>query len=296
MAYRLLCFHSVTIKTNRKEQAMKSVLITVTAGLLILLLSELAVSQPAFLAGNIQKHFGIRLSIPNFKESDEASVRIMTFMLNTATSGKAGFVMEIPYVHYETSDYYWSPYSSRSFQDDAIGNPYLGYQSFLRGDHTITEIGTRIPIASSKKSMSLAQGFYSDFDNIEAYTSNCWSIQAALDYCPKNQTGLSAILRISPSLLIPTGEGGTLEIFIHYSGQVWYNSGALDLGAGILGFASLTESGLAAEHGVFAHQLLLAANYKMGKFIPGIRWKIPLDGNAREFLSSMVSLNVFVIF
>jgi hypothetical protein len=275
---------------------MKNIVIAAITGIIIVLLSEMAVSQPAFLAGNIQKHFGIKLSIPNFKESDETSVRIMTFMLNTATSDKAGFVMEIPYVHYETSDYYWSPYSSRSFQDDAIGNPYLGYQSLLRGDHTITEIGTRIPIASSKKSMSLAWGFYSDFDNIEAYIPNCWSIQAAVDYCPKNQTGLSAILRISPSLLIPTSEGGVLEIFMHYGGQAWYNSGAFDLGVGILGFASLTESGLAAEHGIFAHQLLMAANYKMGKCVPGISWKIPLDGNAREFLSSTISLNVFAIF
>jgi hypothetical protein len=272
---------------------MKTFLITATTGLLILLKSGIALGQPVFCAGNLQNQFGIRLAMPNFEESDGPSVRIMTFMLNTASAEKAGLIIEIPYIH---SEEHVGFYGSTSNQDDAIGNPYLGYQSFLRGDKTITEFGTRIPIASSKKYRPLAWGFLSDFDNIEAYIPNCWSIQAALDYCPKNQTGLSAVLRISPSLLIHTGEDGMLEIFLHYSGQTWYNSGALDLGVGILGFASLTESGLAAEHGTFAHQLLLTANYKMGKFVPGISWKIPLDGNARELLKSTIGLNVFVTF
>jgi hypothetical protein len=275
---------------------MKSILIAITTVFMIVLLSEMAVSQPAFLAGNIQKHFGIKLSIPDFKESDETSVRIMTLMLNTATSERAGFVMEIPYVHYETSDYYWAPYSNRSFQDDAIGNLYLGYQSALKNDRTYTELGAMIPLASNTKGNPLSAGMFGDFDNVEAYIPNCWTLRAAIDYCPKNQTGLSALLRLAPNLLIPTGEGGKLEVFMHYGGQAWYNSGALDLGVGVIGFASLTEEGFAAEHGIFAHQFLLAANYRMGKCVPGINWKIPLDGNAREFLSSTISLNVFAIF
>lgn len=273
---------------------MKSTIITVASGIIVIL-TEMAISQPIYLVNSPQKYFGVSLAIPNFEENDDISARIMTFTLNTATPDKAGFVIAIPYVHYESGNDFWSPHSRRGFQDDAIGNLYLGYQSALNKNNIYAEFGSLIPLASEKKVAPLSVGIFGDFDNIEAYIPNCWTVRYALNYCPKNQSGFSGLLCVAPSLLIPTGERGMLEVFAHYRGQAWFYSGAFNMGVGILGFASLTEEGLAAERGIFSHQLLLDMNYRIGKCVPGFSWQIPLDGNAREFLSSTISLNVIMI-
>jgi hypothetical protein len=244
-------------------------------------------------------YIGIEFLKPSLRGNGSTRGRTLFFSLNTSSLEKTGFVFDLPLTHYESRNYDWFGFESYGEKNDAIGNPYLGIQTPMVRGESFYELGVRLPFASQRESkgMPLIVGLFTDFDRMEAFFPKCWTVQCAVNYNPKNATGLSGRLRLAPNLLFYSGKEEPLdgdqnsEFFVHYSAQVWYNTNGFGVGAGITGIAAVTEKDFVADNGIFSHQLSLAIDYGAGRIRPGLIIRMPLDGRLDGIINSVIGFS-----
>jgi hypothetical protein len=239
---------------------------------------------------------------PGFKidkhEKFITSALFLSFRVPIADS--SSLVLELPVANaaYEGYDigYYWYPLTVREQSETAIGNPYIGLEMEGKDKAVFGEIGIRLPLTSEKKIKAQSIGRLSDFDRMEAFMPNCLSGQMSANFHHRDASGIAMRLRIGPDLWISTasGEGGDkTEIFLHYSAQAGVEGARFTLLAGVTGKWLLSEENLTFAERTF-HQLGFEAGVAVGRFRPGIHYRIPLDKDISETLKNVCGFNCSV--
>ncbi|MDX1430778.1 MAG: hypothetical protein R3282_10840 [Rhodothermales bacterium] len=178
--------------------------------------------------------------------------------------------------------------------ETAIGNPYVGVTILDANNPVIYEAGVRLPIAS--ENLGAITGTVADFDRFEAYTPDNLSITGSLIYFPSRSGDWVLQTRMGPTVLYNTGDPGELDaradLFVNYSLNTWYFTGALQAGFGLSGRLLITDDASLSDR--IAHQVGAAAQYDFVSVIPGVHIRLPLDDSLSDVVDLVFGVNVTV--
>jgi hypothetical protein len=239
---------------------------------------------------------------PGFKndrhEKFITSALFLSFRIPIADSVRLAVELPVANAAYKGYDvgYYSYRMSVPERSETAIGNPYIGLEMDGGNKAVLGEIGIRLPLISNNKFRAPTIGLFSDYDRGEAFMTKCLSGQISANYRVRDASGIAMRLRVGPDLWISTDsrEGADkTEVLLHYSAQAGYEGGRFTFLAGVTGRWLLSEDNLTfAERTI--HQLGFEAGVAVGRFRPGIHYRIPLDKDLSEILNSVCGLNCSV--
>lgn len=176
-----------------------------------------------------------------------------------------------------------------------IGNVYLGGRYAPTASDLQVEIGAYIPIGGPDAFGSGFVGYLSDFDRLEAYLPETFSLLGRAAYVYRHDSGFRLEGIAGPSALIYTGEfedDGT-DLYMHYGTRGWYDAGRVSVGAGLSGVANLTLSDAdLGERTVHQGALYVAGN--TGSVRPHAYIRLPLDDSFSEVVDFIFGAGVAV--
>lgn len=169
-------------------------------------------------------------------------------------------------------------------QRATIGNPYLGLE-YLASGPLAFELGIRAPLAD-EESFGTLIGLLTEFPTrSEAFLTDYVPLTASASYDVRLADRWAFRLRGGPSLWLNTGDAVDpetdetialdTELLASYGGQLWYDAPRYNIGGGMMGRAALTADGDFGERTL--HQLGLSGNLVLGKVVPGLQFRVPLD-------------------
>ncbi len=189
------------------------------------------------------------------------------------------------------------PLSHTSFDDSdpetALGNPYVGVTLFARSDPVVYEFGIHLPLASENSGVTA--GFFGDYDRFEAYQPDLLTVRSSLVYFPSRSGDWVMFTRLSPVLMIRTGDVGDEargELMADYALHFFYYGPALQGGLSFTGRAALTEDGSFGERTV--HHTGITIQKDLGPVIPGIQFRMPLDDDLRDVVDYTLGILLVV--
>jgi len=270
-------------------------------GILVVLLSFLGaylnaneiLAQSIWLEPLGDKEINLEIIKPAFNEDGYLDADFTTFTLTYFLSGRFAFgensriVGELPLAHAATDD--------GNDSDTAVGNLYLGAEfgqvrSGIQGD-----VGVRIPTASTDNIASIVGAFSDYVDRVEAFLPEVLSVIAAGKYKYRSSEGVGLGVRLAPVLWIDTGDGGgdSTELFVLYSLMAWYESEVVGIGGGFSGrfFATVSDADFGQRTN---HQLGVFANLTLGRWLPGVQLRVPLDEDLKDLLATEISFSIGV--
>lgn len=238
-------------------------------------------SQPIWLDQTEPRSIALEVYKPK-KENTEFLSSTIFLSLRLGISNNLVFVGELPFAY--------AGLKNVDVSDTQVGNPYLGLELAREDSPLFFEFGARLPLVSSSN-LATTLGQLTDADRMEAFTTDVTSLLAALNFqnvFPPKQIFLRA--RVGASLWLSTGDGGPAlitggedsELFFLLSGQVGYDGRCLFLGAGLTGRIVLTNEGDFGRRSFL--QLGANARFKLGRFRPGLHFRLPLEDDLKEVL------------
>lgn len=170
-----------------------------------------------------------------------------------------------------------------------LGNPYLGIEWVpSTGSPFFVELGARAPLASDlfvdetleEGNFGTAIGLLTEFGTrAEAFLPDIVPLSAMANYWLRlsegEAAGLALRLRGGPVTWIPT-DGGDVELLGVYSAQLWYQGAGFSLGGGYVGRGILTDEDASFDEAT-VHQVGGSANLTLGRLVPGLQFRVPLD-------------------
>ncbi len=258
----------------------------ITLVIVLMGLAELT-AQPIWLDQTQPRAIALEVLKPNQPRKDNTTFLSTTLFLSLrlGISNNLVLVGELP-LAYVKQDFDNAPENSET----QIGNPYVGLE-LARGDSPIFfEFGARVPLVASENPATFF-GQLTDADRLEAFAPDVTSLLAAINFqnvFPPKQIFLRA--RAGALLSLSTGRGveellnigDDSELFFLLSGQAGYDGKCLFLGAGLTGRLVLTQEGNIGRRTFL--QLGANARFKLGRFRPGLHFRLPLEEDLKEVL------------
>jgi hypothetical protein len=171
-----------------------------------------------------------------------------------------------------------------------VGNPYLGIDlgGFVSGWYG--QVGARLPIMSDSEASAAFIGTLTDFDRAEAFLVDVTSLIGTVGYRHRESSGLMVQGRLGGSLWLATGDAaGDSELLAHYGFRVGYDRERILLGLGLTGRLLVTEED-AEDRGT--HQITLDLGYRLGRFIPSVGLRLPVEEELSNVLNSVVIVSL----
>ncbi len=165
--------------------------------------------------------------------------------------------------------------------ETALGNPYLGLQVRFPNESWFVDVGLRFPAAPDVDQASFlaaSTGIFTDpVDRQEAFLPDVLPVTAALNFTPRNASGLTLRLRSGSFIWIPTSgqDEDDTEWGVLVSGQLWYEGSQVRVGGGLSSRIMVSQKGNFGERSV--HQFGLNADLLLHRFRPGVYFRLPLD-------------------
>jgi hypothetical protein len=302
---------TLIVRRSHMRTNLSCVTVTAIAVLATLVLPYAVAAQSISLDGQSRKNVTLEFYNPQFKGyewggyywREWGELSSVTFFLTSRFEVSKGLILtaELPYTRahysygYSYHDSYWGDYeNSEESSDAALGNPYLGVETRGKSSITFFEFGVRIPTLGEKDHGTGGLGWFADLDRLEAFTSECITIQSAGNLSLRSQEGLVGRARVGPYYWIYIGDccGDRTELLLHYSAQVGYEPRSFAVLAGFSGVVVLTEDSFLEYDDISINQLGFQGNVSLGRFRPGVHFSIPLDNELREIYSSVWGLSL----
>ena len=250
-------------------------------------LTELT-AQPIWLDQTQPRSIALEVLKPNQPRKDNTTFLSSTLFLSLrlGISNNLVFVGELPFAYVKQDFDNNVPGNS----DTQIGNPYVGLELAREDSPLFFEFGARIPLVASDD-LATFFGQLTDADRLEAFAPDVTTLLAAINFqnvFPPKQIFLRA--RAGALLSLSTGQGveellnigDDSELFFLLSGQAGYDGKCLFLGAGLTGRLVLTQEGNIGRRTFL--QLGANARFKLGRFRPGLHFRLPLEDDLKEVL------------
>ena len=152
------------------------------------------------------------------------------------------------------------------------------------------EFGVRLPFASEANLGSAVGAITELVDRVEAFAPDVLALAAAYNDLHNTGGGFAVRARLGAVLDVPT-EGGGVELFALYSAQAWYEDETAAVGGGLSGRLLLTQGNLDLGERTL-HQLALFANVTLGRWIPGLQMRFPIEDDFSRFVDLVVGLSL----
>ena len=237
---------------------------------------------------------------PVFK-SDDAGFRpsarsgwMMLISSRWRLSENLHFISEIPFATGER-EYEFAGFDNRKREaGTAFGNPYFGLEKRDQESRGFVEFGIRFPLPAADEgwgeNSGRSVGLYANGTHLEAYGPKALSIIAMSNSRFGNASGPFIRLRGGLCFLINTGPGGFIPVFAPEFGlKHGYESSRFSAALGYS--ARLYAPGI---WGVLVHELGFKANVGLGRFWPGVHFRMPLSNPLEEELKYVVGLHLGV--
>jgi len=238
-------------------------------------------AQPIWLDQSQPRAIALEVLKPK-KENTKFLSSTLFLSLRLGISNNLVFVGELPFAY--------AGLKNPDLSDSQLGNPYLGLELAREDSPIFFEFGARVPLVGSGN-LATTLGQLTDADRLEAFAADIMSLLAAINFqnvFPPKQIFLRA--RAGALLSLSTGDGGgglftsgeDSELFFLLSGQVGYDGKCVFLGAGLTGRIVLTDEGNFGRRSFL--QLGANARLKLGRFRPGLHFRLPLEDDLQEVL------------
>ena len=272
-----------------KMLRMKSVM----AGIFLFLL-PLVVSSQMFLLEDLPMNkmkIGLRYLRPDYKGEDGLSLLsgVYDFSLSIPLSSKLNIVGSIPFAALggDRADDW----------EGSIGNIYVGLQQRLNSspvNYFYASLGAFLPTMPDDKAGPAIFNLFSEYYHLQKFFPNELTIYGNLAYHHIKEKDFILGGEIGPNIMIPTKDGGDVEIFIHYALSAGYRLDYVDCKVELLGLGIITED-VDEDEDRFIHDLAFGVYWNRGKVRPGVFYKIYLNESLRESISGVIGLKLEVI-
>ncbi len=224
---------------------------------------------------------------PSFEDRDLTFASSAWYLsARWAVNENVRLVGELPFAHAAFKDF-------DDTGENAIGNPYAGVEFGGANTQSFGEFGVRLPLAS-EDNLATETGAFTDFvDRFEAFLPDILSLVLAGNYRYTSPGGFALRARLAPVLWLDTGDtlADDTELWVLYSALAWYEGDIIGAGGGLSGRFLATEGDLDFGERTF-HQLGLFANLTLGRWMPGLQLRFPLDDDLREIIDTVLSLSL----
>ena len=183
------------------------------------------------------------------------------------------FVAEIPFAHYSGDPIFGYPESSTG---NMVGNIYAGTE-VGPGHPLFGELGLRIPVPEGNLP-ALFVGLVSDVSRWEAFLGHRMALEAAANVRTKTDSGITARLRLAPTLWLGTDTEDT-EAFALYACQIGFESRVVRVGGALAGRLLLTQKDYDLGERT-DNEIELSADFTPWSVRPGIDMHFPLGEDA----------------
>jgi hypothetical protein len=279
------------MKTN-----LKICLLVALAAIFVTWSADQANGQSPWQRRSGQSSVALRYMSPSFKSSDywKPSATLVDLDITGRLSEKATLIMNIPFAHYRESyeDYYWG--TTKSVTQDLLGNPYCGVRVLSPNPSFTYDFGLRLPLTGEDKPFAAIIGAFSDIDQIEAYIHDYLPIHLGLSIDAKNSEGLFGRIKIYPYSWIYIGDNkyaDATEFLLHYGAVAGFENKDLRLQGGISGLSILSEENALTDD-TSMNQFGMEMSYRLGKFWPGIHFRLPLDEDINDIINLVWGVSV----
>ncbi|MGH7673644.1 MAG: hypothetical protein ACREMV_00100, partial [Gemmatimonadales bacterium] len=208
--------------------------LTLAAQVGLLALPPCAAGQSLYHPGRGDDGVTLQLLRPDFRFAGVENPSFTAFLgARARLGGTLRLVAELPFALVD------DPVSGST-----VGNPYLGVRFGATGDGAWGEFGLRAPLSSDEGEGAQAAlfGFLSDPARLEAFATNVTMLSGLAGYRSTSADGLVIEAGGGPAALIPTGDGGDVELVLHFLLRAGWDEGAVRILGGFSGVTLLTEN------------------------------------------------------
>ena len=260
-------------------------------GILIamLLLSQSSVAQNHWLRPVDETSVSLDIFKPKFDDNSAFNLftTVMFYSAYIPATDNLTLVVEFPVANADTD----------VFNETQFGNPYFGVEYKLPNtDATrafVGRFGIRPPIASDKKQAAGSIGVVTTYDRFEAFLPDLTTLALGGGVRLTPDNGFAVDADVNGNLMIASDADN--ELFIDYSVAAWMVGENIQGGLGFTGRWLMTESDLSFGEAT-VHQIGVFANYDLGKFQPGVHFRVPLDDDLSDIVNFTYGVNLTVEF
>lgn len=246
--------------------------------------------QPLFSESCNSTYITIEFLKPNYDLEDAPTLftSAVFFSMRLPLDKWLGLKAELPFVHADFDE-------PGGEAQNMLGNPYLGLEIGDGDSRFWGEVGIRFPLAQDDGlpdfGAAATVGFQTDMvKRIEAFTSNILPLTGILHYYHSFPSGVNLLFHSGASYIIHQSRDEKSGWFILYGTHLFYEINQFTLGGGLAG-----RKWLIADNGnkpnIF--EITLSGKVRLGHFIPGIDFKIPVSNELLEGqLDSVIALSL----
>ncbi len=236
-----------------------------------------------------QSNVGIEFLKPNFTDRNAGTTGLVTTLSGAFTlRGGTALVVEMPFIFSS----YSSPFGL-SYDESALGNPYLGLQFGPSGSSYYGDIGVRLPLMDEHQDLARGVATLADIDRFEAYIPHVFQASAAVNFDHEVAPSLRLLARIGPSFDVSTsGRGGT-NLYADYGVTFELQQQEFSLGAGYSARMILTSDAGSIDDRTI-DEAVLGGYFRIDRLEPGLQARFPLDEYLRREITAtyLVSLRL----
>ena len=273
---------------------------------LIIAQKQLVLAQSIWMDPREDFYIWLEILAPNYHGRDRFSFISTTSFLSARyavwhSSLKIRAVAELPFAHTEVKSafYEFDPRTSKliyaSGTDNVFGNPYLGLEIGAPGNYDerdafiFGEVGFRLPVVTDSQEYAKQFGTLCDNDRSEAFNDKVTAITGLFNYVDRAASGFGLRIRIGPTLFV-SGDVED-ELFLDQAMMVTFEKGPA--WAGVAFTARTLLTGEWVPWSVLTEdQLGFSARLKIGRFQPGLHYRVPLDDDLGYNLETVYGLNI----
>ncbi len=242
----------------------------------IYLFSDTLYGQSVWVDHDNERAVFLEILKPDCKHFDNPKLDHMVASLTQywAAEEDISFVIELP-VSRIHARYRWlySNMPGYSVEEFTLGNIYIGIRN--GGRHTISTftLGLRWPLSKDEAELAREMGLDADRDRYGAFTHKLMTIST--NYFIRGELGDSTYMRFGLGASLSRAidsRGGAAYIDFNYNLLFWLKLFSIRLGTGLAGTTT-------------AFQFGITGNGRIGRFEPGINFRLPLDRDFRERIS-----------
>lgn len=231
---------------------------------------------------------GFELMIPSFGSlyDTDFPTAAALFYGEFLFGGGAGLKIDVPLSNASFAN---------SFIDEsetAAGNPYLGLIYYNDNTGIDLEFGLRLPLAPDDN-FGLFTGMATENYDTGMFMTETATLSSKLNYRYRNDEYLILKVAGGADFIIPPN-GLENELFLKYSGKVFYGPEKYKIGAGFTGLLIATEAGLSFGDRTI-HDLGLMSSYQTDRNVISTYLKLPLDDNDIDLMNFVFGLSWSVL-
>ncbi len=232
----------------------------------------------------------------HFKSNDywRASGTLLALEIATRGTDRRALIIKVPFAFYRESYKSYHSLVERRYSQGLPGNPYFGARILSPNPFVSFDFGLRLPITGDSEIDAAVSGMLADIDQMEAFIHNYLLINLGFSFDMKNSEGVFARLTAAPNYWIYIGKSKYVdfaELILHYGAIVGFENQDIRLQGGISGLTIFSE-GDAFTDETSMHQFGLEMSYRVGKFWPGIHFRLPLDDDTKDVIDFVWGISV----